>query len=227
MSMKQLHVLVRGRVQGVFFRASTQREARRLGLTGWVKNRSDGAVEMLAEGEETSLKQLQLWAERGPSAARVDDVQVRWRSYVGDFPDFSDHGLRCPCRSPVSSSLCSAPRRRSPVPRPPRRRCPPPRPRPRSRPPRSTGPSPSSPTRRLPCASAPRRRSRRRPPRPSPRWRRGCSSRAAARGRCGSCSTRRRSPCPQAAPTTPTSSSRSSPRATRRRTARSRSCSPG
>lgn len=86
--MKQLHLVVRGRVQGVFFRASTQREARRLGLTGWVKNRADGAVEMLAEGEESALKQLQLWAERGPSAARVDDVQVRWRSYVGDFPDF-------------------------------------------------------------------------------------------------------------------------------------------
>lgn len=88
MSLKQVHVVVRGRVQGVFFRASTQREARRLGLTGWVKNRPDGAVEMLAEGEETALRQLCMWAERGPTAARVEDVQVRWRSYSGEFPDF-------------------------------------------------------------------------------------------------------------------------------------------
>jgi len=88
MSMKQVHLVIRGRVQGVFFRASTQREAKRLGLSGWVKNRSDGAVEVLAEGEEESLRQLSMWAERGPSAARVDDVQVRWRAYTGEFPDF-------------------------------------------------------------------------------------------------------------------------------------------
>jgi len=88
MAMKQVQVVVKGRVQGVFFRASTQREARRLGLTGWVKNRGDGAVEILAEGEEASLRQLCMWAERGPSAARVDDVQVRWRAYAGDHPDF-------------------------------------------------------------------------------------------------------------------------------------------
>lgn len=86
--MKQLNLLVKGRVQGVFFRASTQREAKRLGLTGWVKNRPDGSVELLAEGEEDSLRDLQMWAERGPGAARVDDVLVRWRSYTGDYSDF-------------------------------------------------------------------------------------------------------------------------------------------
>ena len=88
MAMKQVHVAVRGRVQGVFFRAATQREAKRLGLSGWVKNRVDGGVEILAEGEEASLRQLCMWAEKGPSAARVDDVQVRWRPYVGDHPGF-------------------------------------------------------------------------------------------------------------------------------------------
>jgi acylphosphatase len=88
MSLKQVHVIVRGRVQGVFFRASTQREARRLGLTGWVKNRGDGAVEVCAEGEETSLRQLCMWAEKGPTAARVEDVQVRWRAYGGEYADF-------------------------------------------------------------------------------------------------------------------------------------------
>lgn len=88
MGLKQVQLFVRGRVQGVFFRASTQREAKRLGLTGWVKNRSDGSVEVLAEGEEDELKELIAWANRGPSAARVERVDVRWRSFSGDFFDF-------------------------------------------------------------------------------------------------------------------------------------------
>lgn len=88
MALKQVHLIVRGRVQGVFFRAATQREARRLGLTGWVRNRPDGSVEMLAEGDEGQLRQLCMWAEKGPSAARVDDVNIRWRAYSGDYPEF-------------------------------------------------------------------------------------------------------------------------------------------
>ncbi|HTN87428.1 MULTISPECIES: acylphosphatase [unclassified Sorangium] len=88
MGLKQVQLFVRGRVQGVFFRASTQREAKRLGLTGWVKNRSDGSVEVLAEGEEDGLKELIAWANRGPSAARVERVDVRWRGFSGDFFDF-------------------------------------------------------------------------------------------------------------------------------------------
>ncbi len=85
---KQVHCLVRGRVQGVFFRASTQREARRLGVTGWVKNLSDGSVEIVAEGEDDRVKEFLQWAQRGPSAARVDRVETRWRSYTGEFTDF-------------------------------------------------------------------------------------------------------------------------------------------
>jgi len=88
MALKQAHVTVRGRVQGVFFRASAQREAKRLGLTGWVRNRPDGAVELCVEGEEEELKEMLSWANRGPSAARVEKVDVRWRSYVGDFAEF-------------------------------------------------------------------------------------------------------------------------------------------
>jgi acylphosphatase len=88
MGLKQVHLFVRGRVQGVFFRASAQREAKRLGLTGWVKNRPDGGVEILAEGEEEGLKDLIAWANHGPTAARVERVDPRWRGFVGDFFDF-------------------------------------------------------------------------------------------------------------------------------------------
>ena len=88
MGLKQIQLRVHGRVQGVFFRASAQREAKRLGLTGWVRNRPDGDVEMVAEGEETGIKDLIAWAQHGPGAARVDKVDVRWRSFVGEYFDF-------------------------------------------------------------------------------------------------------------------------------------------
>ncbi len=88
MGLKQIQLRARGRVQGVFFRASTQREAKRLGLTGWVRNCNDSSVEMVAEGEETGIKDLIAWAQSGPSAARVDRVDVRWKSFVGDYFDF-------------------------------------------------------------------------------------------------------------------------------------------
>ena len=93
MAQKRIHLVVRGRVQGVFFRASAQREARQLGLTGWVKNRNDGAVELVAEGEEDQVKDLLAWAQSGPSTARVDRVETRWRSYIGEFPDFRPERL--------------------------------------------------------------------------------------------------------------------------------------
>jgi acylphosphatase len=89
MANKRVVLVIRGRVQGVFFRAATQREARRLGVTGWVKNRTDGSVEVLAEGDEDAIKEMTMWANHGPSAARVDHVDVRWRGYTGEFPEFS------------------------------------------------------------------------------------------------------------------------------------------
>lgn len=88
MGLKQVQLTVRGRVQGVYFRASAQREARRLGITGWVKNRQDGSVDILAEGEEDGLRDLIGWAQKGPSASRVEKVDVRWRGFSGEFPDF-------------------------------------------------------------------------------------------------------------------------------------------
>ena len=81
-------MIVAGRVQGVYFRASAQREARLLGVTGYIRNRPDGNVEIIAEGEEDLIKNLLIWAQHGPSTARVDKVETRWRSYTGEFSDF-------------------------------------------------------------------------------------------------------------------------------------------
>lgn len=89
MAQKRIHLVIRGRVTGVYFRASAVREAKRLGLTGWVKNRADGAVESVAEGEEDQVKDFLAWAQHGPSTARVDRVDTRWRSYTGEYATFS------------------------------------------------------------------------------------------------------------------------------------------
>jgi acylphosphatase len=88
MGLKRIEIIVRGRVQGVYYRATAEREARQHGLTGWVKNRKDGSVEMVVEGEEDAVKDFLAWAQIGPSTARVDKVETRWRSYTGEFTDF-------------------------------------------------------------------------------------------------------------------------------------------
>jgi acylphosphatase len=88
MGQKQVHLVVQGRVQGVYFRASTQQEAQRLGVRGWVKNRPDGSVEILAQASESTLKEFVAWAHRGPSAARVDHVAIKWDDATGHFDLF-------------------------------------------------------------------------------------------------------------------------------------------
>jgi acylphosphatase len=88
MATKRVQLFVRGRVQGVFFRAAAQREARRLGVCGWIKNRNDGSIEVVAEGDEDAIKEIISWAQHGPSAARVEQVDVRWKGYTGEFSEF-------------------------------------------------------------------------------------------------------------------------------------------
>jgi acylphosphatase len=68
--------LIAGRVQGVYFRASTRAEAVRLGLTGWARNLDDGRVEVLAAGSVAGVAELASWLEQGPPAARVDSVDA-------------------------------------------------------------------------------------------------------------------------------------------------------
>jgi acylphosphatase len=84
----RLHVVVRGTVQGVAFRAYTVDEARRLGVAGWVRNLPDGGVEAEAEGERAALEALLAFCRRGPPAARVEGVDVAWSAYRGELGPF-------------------------------------------------------------------------------------------------------------------------------------------
>ena len=74
--MRRVRAIITGRVQGVSYRASTATEARRLGVVGWVKNRSDGGVELEAEGDAEKVAALLAWCENGPPLARVTNVAV-------------------------------------------------------------------------------------------------------------------------------------------------------
>ncbi len=80
---------MRGKVQGVFFRAATKDVAERLGLTGWVKNKDDGGVEIVAEGETEDLRELVKWSRRGPADAAVDLVETEWSEYIEEFNQFT------------------------------------------------------------------------------------------------------------------------------------------
>ncbi|MFP4058065.1 MAG: acylphosphatase [Candidatus Brocadiia bacterium] len=85
---RRVHVFLTGRVQGVGFRAFTQREARRLGLTGWVKNLADGRVEAVAEGPASKVEALLAKIRRGPRAARVEKLESRDEEPTGEFRQF-------------------------------------------------------------------------------------------------------------------------------------------
>jgi acylphosphatase len=84
----RVRLIVHGRVQGVWFRDSTRRQAVRLGVTGWVKNRADGKVEVLAEGSEEEVNQLVAWCHHGPSAAKVTRVEETREVWQGEFDSF-------------------------------------------------------------------------------------------------------------------------------------------
>jgi acylphosphatase len=82
------HVFVAGGVQGVFFRSETRDEAKKRGVTGWVKNLPDGRVEAIFEGEEASVKELVEFCRKGPSGARVTSLSVSWETWTGELKDF-------------------------------------------------------------------------------------------------------------------------------------------
>jgi len=89
MGKERVRIVVRGKVQGVFFRVATKDMAERLGLTGWVKNKDDGGVEIVAEGESEDLRELVKWSRRGPADAAVDLVETEWSEDIEEFNQFT------------------------------------------------------------------------------------------------------------------------------------------
>jgi acylphosphatase len=85
----QAHVIIQGRVQGVFFRVETRKAASRYGVAGWVRNLPDGTVEAVFEGTRQQVEQVIDWCRKGPPLGRVDGVDVKWESAAGKFNDFS------------------------------------------------------------------------------------------------------------------------------------------
>jgi acylphosphatase len=81
--MSARHAVVHGTVQGVFYRASAEQEAQRLGVAGWVRNLPDGSVELVVEGDDAAVEQMLTWAGRGPSRADVSRVDVEERPEEG------------------------------------------------------------------------------------------------------------------------------------------------
>lgn len=89
MSNVRAHVLVSGRVQGVFFRGHLQRRANALGVTGWVRNLADGQVEAVFEGEEARVNEIVAWCRQGPPNALVTAADVRMEPYSGAYLSFA------------------------------------------------------------------------------------------------------------------------------------------
>lgn len=83
------HVIITGRVQGVFFRMETKRAAEQRQVMGWVKNRTDGTVEALFEGEKENVESVLRWCQdEGPPLSKVQNVLVNWKDYSGWFTNF-------------------------------------------------------------------------------------------------------------------------------------------
>jgi len=88
----RIHVYISGRVQGVGFRYSTLQEAKRLGLTGWVRNTFDNKVEAVFEGDENIIEEMLSWCNKGPSMAFVSSVEIHKEIYREEFNNFTIRG---------------------------------------------------------------------------------------------------------------------------------------
>ena len=87
-SKARAHVVVKGGVQGVYFRYATRDEANMRGIKGWVRNMEDGRVEAVFEGEKQIIDQAIKECRMGPPGARVKDIEVHWETFVGDQKSF-------------------------------------------------------------------------------------------------------------------------------------------
>lgn len=88
MENKRVHLIIKGYVQGVFFRASTRDIANSFGLTGWVRNMPDGNVEVVFEGAEEQVQKAVKWCHKGPYGATVTDVEETWSESTCEFKSF-------------------------------------------------------------------------------------------------------------------------------------------
>jgi acylphosphatase len=86
--LKRMHVLVKGTVQGVYYRYNALKKAEEYHLTGWARNKADGGVEILCEGTEESINKMVRWCKMGPVRADVKEVQTTWEQYTGEFNVF-------------------------------------------------------------------------------------------------------------------------------------------
>lgn len=85
----EAHVLISGKVQGVWFRANTKEKARQLNIKGWVRNLPDGRVEAVFQGEKEMVEEMIKWCYKGPPLAEVENVEVEWKEPEEEFEDFS------------------------------------------------------------------------------------------------------------------------------------------
>ena len=88
-ALVRLHAIIEGRVQGVGYRYFVEENASALGITGWVRNRWDGSVEVLAEGERLLLEKLIAVMDQGPRSARVSEIKQDWQAATGEFSRFN------------------------------------------------------------------------------------------------------------------------------------------
>jgi len=84
----RVHAVISGKVQGVFFRMETKGAAERFGVSGWVRNKRDGTVEAVFEGNREDVESVLAWCGQGPPASKVASVDIEWEEYTGGFTKF-------------------------------------------------------------------------------------------------------------------------------------------
>ena len=88
MTKKRIHLFIRGKVQGVFFRQAVKVTAKKNNISGWAKNLDDGRVEVLLEGDSESVNTVIEWSNIGPANARVDEVKIKTKKFKNEFLSF-------------------------------------------------------------------------------------------------------------------------------------------
>ena len=86
---KRVHLIITGRVQGVWYRSYTKDKAQKIGLTGWIRNLENGDVEAIFEGEEKAIEEMIVWCYSGSPLAEIDDIQTMYEKFSDEFEEFT------------------------------------------------------------------------------------------------------------------------------------------